>query len=267
MAMAVRALRRVCYARAMPDAGAGGRAARKPLSWLHFVAALVAFTCVLASSALPASPGLIQARRPQSPRIPPPTVTILGPRGALHIAIVGDSISRTIVAGNGPSGFLYSNDPATAYPAYFVTTLRARVTNLAVPSAQTDEMIAQQVPLVPRDSDVVVYEGGANDLLYTGLSALSRIDAVVAAIRARAPRAKIVLVGVRYCAYRQPDEVRTWDERERDVARTASATYIDLRTIFPSSDRHDWPDGLHPNEHGARSLAALIAQKIASATR
>jgi lysophospholipase L1-like esterase len=172
--------------------------------------------------------------------------------GAL-ITVVGDSISTSHYRPHAADG---------EYPFLMATAIHANLLNLAVPGWETDAMIAHAVPLVPVESDVVIYEGGTNDLIYTGLGALPRIGAVIAAIRARAPHAKIVVVGLRDFGKAPDASIRRWNEEERSAARDAGALYIDLYTAFPASDRAEWPDGVHPNAGGARKIATIVERAL-----
>jgi lysophospholipase L1-like esterase len=175
-------------------------------------------------------------------------------RGARLITVIGDSISTSHYRPHRADG---------EYPFLVATSMHANLLNLAVPGWETDAMIAHALPLVPRNSDVVIYEGGTNDLIYTGLAALPRIDAVIAAIRARAPHAKILVIGVRGLRNVPDASIRRWNERERTAAHNAGARYIDLYSAFPPSDLAKWPDGVHPNGSGARKIATMVERVLA----
>jgi lysophospholipase L1-like esterase len=180
-------------------------------------------------------------------------------RGAKRITVVGDSISTSHYRPHGTDA---------EYPFLVASAIRASVTNLSVPGWETDAMIAHAVPVVARDSDIVIYEGGTNDLIYTGISALPRIDRVISAIRAQAPHAKIIIVGLRDFGRAPNQSIIAWNKREESVAAPAGAAYVDLYSAFPASDRAEWPDGVHPNSAGAHRLAGIIERAItANATK
>lgn len=182
-----------------------------------------------------------------------PNHNIPGRPGARRLVVVGDSISTSAYFPHGADG---------EYPFLVATAIHANLINLAVSGWETDAMIAHAIPLIRSDADIVLYEGGTNDLIFTGLSALPRISEAISAIKARAPHAKIIIVGLRDFGRAPNQSILTWNKREEAVARSVGASYIDLYSMFPASDRDEWPDGVHPNSAGARRLALIVERVI-----
>jgi lysophospholipase L1-like esterase len=158
-----------------------------------------------------------------------------------------------------PPDCQYDTQYADAYPSITGAILGAIVDNFSIGGTQWDTMISDQVPQVPTNADVVIYEGGTNDLAmsHPGAGPEWHIDAVITAIRARAPRARIVLVGVRYYAGSSPTAVDDWDTHEQGTG----LPFVDLRPMFPPGDPR-WPDGTHPNPAANQILGKMVAQAI-----
>lgn len=170
------------------------------------------------------------------------------------IVVVGDSISTSHYRPHSADG---------EYPYVLAKRMHAALLNLSVPGWETDAMIAHAVPLIPSNSDVVIYEGGTNDLIYTGLQALPRVADVTAAVRARAPHAKIVVVGLREFRESLKAGIRAWNAREEALAEARGITYVNIGDAFPAADRAEWPDGVHPNRKGAERLATIVLERVA----
>jgi lysophospholipase L1-like esterase len=190
----------------------------------------------------------------------------------MQIAVIGDSISETMVDPDSPEeclrgdragrNCLYSHDRHDSYPAILGERFHANITNLAVWGSRTDQMIANQVPHVPADANIVIYEGGSNDLRFGGVSTLRSIDTVVGAIRERAPHARLIVIGVRHFTGSRADDVRAWNEREQEVAHSVGASFVEMASAFPASDYRDWPDGIHPSAEGVRKIGSVFAIAI-----
>jgi lysophospholipase L1-like esterase len=182
-----------------------------------------------------------------------PNHNIADDRATTRIAVVGDSISTSS----------YRPHAADAeYPFLLATALHASLTNLSVPGWETDAMIAHAVPIIPAQTNLVIYAGGTNDLIYTGYTALPRVDRVITAIRHRVPRAKLIIVGLRDFGKVPTGNIVAWNQRERAVAHSSHAVYVDTYSALPALDRIDFPDGVHPNITGARRLALLIGGAV-----
>lgn len=188
----------------------------------------------------------------------------------LNIAVVGDSISHNTVLSTAPCiqaigpppDCQYDLTGATSYPVALASLLHANVSNFSVGGTQWDTMISDQVPQISPASDVVIYEGGTNDLAYFDTSVpggpYSHSQIVVAAIRLRAPNARIITIGVRYYAGSSGPAVNEWDTIETAIPNTQ---FIDLRLAFPAGDSR-WPDGTHPDKDAVQEIAQKVAAAI-----
>jgi lysophospholipase L1-like esterase len=184
-----------------------------------------------------------------------PNHNIADDHAATRITVVGDSIATSS----------YRPHAADAeYPFLLAKALHASLTNLSVPGWETDAMMAHAVPIIPLQTNVVIYAGGTNDLIYTGPSALPRVDRIITAIHDRVPHAKLIIVGLRDFGKVPSASIVAWNQRERAVAHTFHDRYVDIYAKFPAQDRIDFPDGIHPSATGARRLALLISPAVAA---
>jgi lysophospholipase L1-like esterase len=161
----------------------------------------------------------------------------------------------------------YVRDKTQAYPAEIAATTGFAVSNYALGGTETTVTapsgrppIIDQVASVDPLTTIVIFEGGTNDTAF-GSTDYTRIDEVTAAIRARAPKAKIVFVGVRYYWSSQADKVDAWDAHERSVAASVGGAFVDTR-IWPPSDYADFPDGTHPSVTGVHKLATAVVEAL-----
>jgi acyl-CoA thioesterase-1 len=164
-------------------------------------------------------------------------------------------------------------DPEDAYPALIQRKadsagLRVRVENAGL-SGETSAGALRRVDWLLRGPvDVFVLETGANDGL-RGLdvdSTRRNIERIVAKVRSTRPTARIFLVqmeappnlGTKYT-----DQFRAMFPA---VARATGATLLPflLEGVAGVSSLNQ-PDGIHPNEAGARRVAATVWQGLAPA--
>jgi lysophospholipase L1-like esterase len=114
-----------------------------------------------------------------------PADAVLGPPGApVRVTWLGDSLA----AGLGV-------DAVADTPAHVVAQLLERpveVRMLAVPGARTVHVLADQIPRLARDTDLIVLSVGANDVACSGsrVAFAHRVDAILAAL---APISTVVL--------------------------------------------------------------------------
>jgi lysophospholipase L1-like esterase len=191
----------------------------------------------------------------------------------LKIAVVGDSISVAYISTPGPCGMntgivcdFIIND-ATAWPAALARRTGATVVNLAVAGAETtvvspkgEPPIKNQVPLIDPATQVVIFEGGTNDLGY-GSTDYNRVNKIADMIGKQAPQARLVFLGVRYFWHSLPARVDAWDAREKLQARRHGGIFVDTR-IFPRNDYADFPDRTHPSPGGVIKLAILVQRAL-----
>ena len=156
---------------------------------------------------------------------------------ATRVVALGDSNT----AGYGVGG------PA-AFPAQLEAMLRTRgynveVLNAGISGDTTRGMLARLDSAVPPGTQIVIVQGGYNDLRRGSTPDLiaGNIDAILARLRARQVRA--VLCGF----YDQP-----WDV----IAKRYGATFVGSSVCYDSASRGF--DGLHMNASGHQVVAARL---------
>jgi len=164
-------------------------------------------------------------------------------------------------------------DPEDAYPALIQRKadsagLRVRVENAGL-SGETSAGALRRVDWLLRGPvDVFVLETGANDGL-RGMdvdSTRRNIERIVARVRSTRPAARIFLVQMEA----PPNLGRKYTDQFRAmfpaVARSTGATLLPflLEGVAGVSSLNQ-PDGIHPNEEGARRVAANVWQGLAPA--
>jgi lysophospholipase L1-like esterase len=200
----------------------------------------------------------------------------------LNIAVIGSSMERNVVLDGSsiPCGIimraapcLYEDLSPLSYPTFLGALTNATIYNLSVAGSQAADnktagtippALDTQVPNIPANVDIVILQIGLND---TSISAtievtLNRVDKVVAAVRARAPNARIIFVSLRDYGASFHQRITDWNAREMRVARSIGATVVDIRTPFPATDYTDFPDGTHASVIGGLRVAQLIEAAI-----
>ena len=197
--------------------------------------------------------------------LPPPPV----------IAVIGDSISKVAIMPDSVipcgAGYTtncdYSTDGSQSYPTVIATQTGDTVVNLSSPGCRTTESylttvpVIDQVPNIPSNTTVVVWESGTNDTSAHGVSSAynDAISAVAAAIRARVPKAKLIVLGVRYYNNAVPPRVDAWNALLQGVP---GVTFIDLRPLWANGVSASWPDGTHPAISAVPTIAASIERLL-----
>lgn len=202
------------------------------------------------------------------PSAPMPAMPISSPVAPLKVAVVGDSISHGATEVPEPG-----NPP---YPT-ILAGMGFAVQNLGINGEKTLAMVTDEVPQIDPSSQFVVIETGTNDALNPPYN-VADFDALVSAVKARAPQAHLVVVTVRdyslmnltESAYVQylggtaatvSSEVRTWNAHVRIVAANAGATVLDIESAPQWFVAGDWvlPEGVHPLVGGATKIANALA--------
>jgi lysophospholipase L1-like esterase len=110
---------------------------------------------------------------------------------------------------------------------------------------------------------VVIVEAGTNDV-FSPAPRTTDFDALMAAVRANVPRAKVVLITLRHFA-RYPDtdaNVSAWNAHIRTLALSFGATVVDLENDPQCYRASEWPDSMHPNLAGAGHLGTAVAAAV-----
>lgn len=166
----------------------------------------------------------------------------------------------------------YGLEPSEAYPAVVERMLDsmgtpARIVNAGV-SGETSAGALRRIDWVlETPADVIVVETGANDgLRGIDVAAASRnIQSILDRIRARQPRARVLLVqmesppnmGARYTA--------AFRAMFPSLARRNGVELMPfLLDGVAGHDTLNQPDGIHPNARGARIVAANVVRALLS---
>ncbi len=209
-----------------------------------FPLALILSACSGAPSALlpPATP-LAAAVTAVQPTASPPLV----------IAALGDSIA----AGAGSTQV---NGVSQSFAQLAAASLNAAsFTNLAVPSTTCAYATAMEVPQIPPATNLVIIDCGTNDVDQQVANATD-FPALIAAVKARVPASKIVIVNIYQVA--NPNStvaaVSAWNAMEK--ASAAGATVVDIQNNTAVTSQ--LADGVHPLFAACEIIAGLIVTAI-----
>ncbi|MEI5583422.1 MULTISPECIES: SGNH/GDSL hydrolase family protein [unclassified Agromyces] len=262
----------------------------------------LALGVVVAGPGDPAAAAVVAAKPPDKPGKP-------GGGGGggtteLEYAAIGDSFA----AGTGGRSYLDTScyRSANGYPKLLDADANLRLVAFpACSGASTVEVLAQQVPAVPSSARVVTVTVGGNDVgfgtvmqncfVFVTSSCASHIANgstiaasdgfatsirnVVAAVKAKAPTAKVIVTGYPLLfhlpsKYSWADEVNAETVALNEVIRVnavaAGAVFVDAAGPFtghgigsPAPWVNDWSwlrtaDGFHPNATGYAAYAAAV---------
>jgi acyl-CoA thioesterase-1 len=177
------------------------------------------------------------------------------PATALHTPVVL-FFGTSLTAG-------YGLDPEQAFPLLIEKKARDEGTPIKVINAglsgETSAGAVRRIDWVLRaPADLVVVEVGANDAL-RGLSpdaARANLERVIAAVRAKQPRTKIVLIQMEAPPNYGAAYTRSFRAIYADVARKENIPLLPfLLDGVAGISRLNQPDGLHPNLAGERIVA------------
>jgi len=157
----------------------------------------------------------------------------------------------------------YGLDPEQAFPSLIEKKAMNEGTPIKVINAglsgETSAGAVRRIDWVLRaPADLVVVEVGANDAL-RGLApdaARANLERVIAAVRAKQPRAKIVLIQMEAPPNYGVSYTRSFRAIYADVARKENIPLLPfLLDGVAGISRLNQPDGLHPNLAGERIVA------------
>ena len=157
----------------------------------------------------------------------------------------------------------YGLDPDQAFPSLIERKARdegvpIRVINAGL-SGETTAGAVRRIDWVLRTpADLVVIEGGANDAL-RGLApdaAKANLESLIAAVRAKQPQAKIVLVQMEAPPNYGVSYTRSFRSIYPEIARKENVPLLPfLLGGVAGIPRLNQPDGVHPNLTGERIVA------------
>lgn len=147
-------------------------------------------------------------------------------------------------------------DPGQAFPTRLESILRTRdqsalVVNAGVPGDTFGAMLGRLDLSVPAGTDLVIVQGGYNDLA-DGVppdQTVANLNEILARLRAR--RIKTVLCGFFY---------PQWDAIGRRLAASYGATFVNGSTCY--DPRLRGPDDLHMSEAGHEVVAGRLARVV-----
>ena len=197
------------------------------------------------------------------------------------LAVLGDSISvltilpqSPVILPSGscasgwpqPTNCEYTVDSTLSYPGVTAQVSGARLLNFARPdngetTVGKNSWLVNQVPYIPADTDVVVFEGGRADMIYEPTTDTSpRVAIMVKAILERAPHAKIVFLAPLCIGGPVAD---AWISIERKLAPQYGA-FVDSSSVSPCNDILQHTDGLHATPVGNRVIGTAVAAAVNS---
>ena len=172
---------------------------------------------------------------------------------------------RVVIAGTSLTAGL-GLDPSRAYPAVLQRIadsagVPAEIVNAGL-SGETSAGLVRRIDWLLRErADVVVIETGANDGL-RGLnpdSTRANLRRIVASVRERLPRARVLLVQMEAPPNLGPSYTRAFHDMYPEVARETGATLVPfLLDGVAGLDSLNQADGMHPNVAGARIVARTV---------
>ncbi|MEP6477981.1 MAG: SGNH/GDSL hydrolase family protein [Rhodoglobus sp.] len=193
---------------------------------------------------------------------PSPTpMPIAPPRAApQRITIIGDAFT---------AGSAVNSGPATTWPAVVAAQLGLPETviagagmgyAIADASGRSFETAAAQVS---SHSGVVVVFGSVDDP-DDPAAVGAGVQAVIAAIRERAPGAAIILVGPAWAGTDVPDRVVQNQQAEQTVAAAAAMIFVDplAQGWFSADPSLIGSDGTYPTDAGHAAIAARLLPLI-----
>jgi lysophospholipase L1-like esterase len=184
-----------------------------------------------------------------------PVVPDVPPR---RLAVLGDSFSDE--GFTGPNG----------WPRLVAQRIGADLTNLAAAGSGYVQATAHTftyaaAALLPTDATLVVVFGGLNDDKFPLLEVRWAAAATYAAIRLRAPAARLLVIGPQWPATPPTDSIRRHRDNIAHVAADAGAAFLDPIDWFQHRPDLIGSDGWHPNDNGQRLLADRITPVAAAA--
>lgn len=183
------------------------------------------------------------------------TGAAVAPAGARTVLFVGTSLT----AGLGL-------EPDSAYPQLVAGHIEAaglpyQVVNAGVSGETTAGLLSRLDWLLRRRAEVVVIESGANDgLRAIPVEAIERnLDSVVVRVRAANPEARVLLVQMEAPPNLGGEYTRAFRAMYARVATRHGVTLLPfLLEGVAGHQELNQPDGIHPNEEGARRVAANV---------
>ena len=183
-----------------------------------------------------------------------------------------DSVPVALFAGTSLTAGL-GLDPEEAYPAVLQRMadsagLQVRVVNGGL-SGETSAGLVRRIPwLLRQPADLVVIETGANDGL-RGLnvdSTRANLTRVVEAVRTARPDARVLLVQMEAPPNLGSQYTTRFREMFPAVAEETGAALVPFLLEGVAGERSlNQPDGIHPNEEGARMVARTVWPSFAAA--
>jgi len=175
----------------------------------------------------------------------------------LKIVAFGDSLT---------AGFQLS--ASAAFPVRLEQALKARglaitIVNAGVSGDTSSGGLARIGWSVPVDTDAVILELGANDMLRGIDPKITRasLDSIIRTFKARG--IEVMLAGMRAAPNLGPDYRRAFDSIYPDLASTYGLVFYPFFLDGIAADpKFNLRDGLHPNQAGVDVIVARILPKV-----
>ena len=184
----------------------------------------------------------------------------------------GDSLAAGVGASSFANSFI-----GIMYGRLAAGDASSTIADLAASGASTADVLNSQLPAADRlnadATDVWLCVGGNDVFHQTSADAFSQAEhAVVELVRARWPKAHIIVFGVPDVAVvpllpgnSQLHDLATADDAAaEDAARTSQADFVDLFAFTDSESIAGRlsQDALHPNDAGHAAIAAFASKRL-----
>ena len=221
---------------------------------------------ISAPSAAP-SATIVPSAAPSTPS-PAPT---LSATATPTITVLGDSICAGYIT---TAPLAYVDDPMKAWPAVVGQLTGDNVTNLCIPGAgiSPGDAVAEQyeVPAIPKNTTFLIYANGMNDFgteRQTWQQEKWTLDALLPTLRAAAPQATLVFVGVRSVTWLGNMTFADFAAFNTYLASIPNSLYVDDASgTDPGSYWYvpsEWDSGgVHPTLAAVAKIAKAVAAVI-----
>jgi lysophospholipase L1-like esterase len=207
----------------------------------------------------------VDASRPAAGAEPGPIPTFTS-SAAPFVTFMGDSYTQ---------GSQENSGPRTVYPFLIRQDLKIGYQNIAIGGSgyvnpgQSGAPFSGQVREVSSQSALVVVYGSRNDPVDSNPAEVKKAASdLYTAIKAKAPQAKLVVIGPSFVENPTPAGGTSNANAIRDAADDAGATYVDASDWFHGTPaNYIGEDHIHPTDAGHKYLASKIEPIVEDALK